>query len=89
MDPINILITNITKYYDNEQYSKALDNLKILYNNRIINEQILKLMINIYLMFENYNKALELINLSLHQFPNFQTFQIKFDILPELKTPKI
>jgi tetratricopeptide (TPR) repeat protein len=83
-DPINNLITNITNYYNNEQYSKALDNLKILYNNRIINEQILNLMINIYLIFENYNKALELINLSINKFPNLSTFQIKFDLLHKI-----
>lgn len=86
---INKLIIDAKIFYNEGLYKKALDNLLLIYNNNIIEYNILRLIVDIYLIFDNYIEALKYININISYFHLEEDYKYKYKIIKKVKNKKL
>jgi hypothetical protein len=89
IDNIKDIFIDANIYYNEGLYKKSLDNLFKIYNKNIINSNVLRLITQIYLLFDNYNDALKYTNINIKHFKNYEDFDLKFNIIIKLNNKKL
>ncbi len=79
------IINRIKKNYDIKNYNDVLSDVEYMLKNQLYNLFVLKIGIDVYMKFKDSKKTLELINICINVFNEYNLFLTKLRVLLEME----